>query len=295
MWAVAFLTLAVAAALPQGPTARLAVDDAYPAVGQVVHFNASASEGHDAGNGRIVAYRFTFGDGQGTAWQASPYAAHAYAAEGPYVANVTVTDNRDEHGTAGLTVHVGALPPPTGAPDLVPIQANVSPAAPRVNESVNATVVLLNRGGEAANAADLVAYDVAPNATAAVAATKPLPGPVAPSATMSVILGPFVLRVPGNHTLRILVTDVSPPENASGNHELDVRVTVLPASGSSPPGGGRGGGGPAISALAVGLGGAAVAAGIGAGYLFLRRPPRGPLEPPPPTPPDRSPPPLWPP
>ena len=69
VWAVAFTMLAVAAALPGGPTARLSVDDATPVVGQVVHFNASASGAHDAGNGRIVGYRFSFGDGQRTGWQ----------------------------------------------------------------------------------------------------------------------------------------------------------------------------------------------------------------------------------
>ena len=158
--------LAVAAALPEGPTARLTVDNAYPAVGEGVHFNASANEGHDAGNGRIVAYRFSFGDGQATGWQSSPYAEHAYAAEGSYAANVTVKDNRGEMGSASVTIQVGTPPPPpVQAPDLVPIQVQLSPAAPRVNESVNATVVVLNRGGDDGSARTVAAKDGAPKRT----------------------------------------------------------------------------------------------------------------------------------
>lgn len=296
VWAVALTMLAVAAALPGGPTARLTVDNAYPAVGEVVHFNASASEGHDAGNGRIVAYRFAFGDGQMTAWQTSPLADHAYAAAGTYVANVTAVDHRGETGTASATIHAGATPPPpTLTPDLVPIQARLSPATPRVNESVNVTVVVLNRGGTAANAATLVAYDVPQNASSAIVGTETLSGPVAASHSASAAIGPFVFHSTGNHTLRLVVMNVTPPETGTSNNELDLRIAVLPATAPTPPGGGGGGPGLTVSPLAIGLAASAVAAGAGAAYFFLRpRAPRS-LEPPPPAPPDRSPPPIWPP
>ncbi len=295
VWAVAFTLLAVASAIPEGPTAALTVDDAYPAVGQTVVFNASASSAHDAGNGKILAYRFAFGDGQGTGWQPSPLAEHAYAAAGTFVATVTVVDNRGEEGAASVTVYPGMPPPPpVNAPDLVPIQAQWSPASPEVNDSVNVTVVVLNRGGGNADAATLVLYDVPPNATAIMAGSAALPGPIAASQSASAVIGPFVVRASGNHTLRILVTNVTPAETSSSNNELDVRMMVLP---SPPPTGPGEGGGPefTVSPLAVGLGAAAVAAGVGAGYLLLRPLPPGPLEPPPAIPPDRSPPPIWPP
>ena len=293
VWAVAFTMLAVAAAIPEGPTAALSLDDAYPAVGQTVRFNASASSSHDEGNGRIVAYRFAFGDGQGTDWQSSPLADHAYALEGTFVASVTVVDNRGAKATAMATVHPGMPPPPpVQAPDLVPIQAQLDPAVPRENDSVNLTVIVLNRGGAGADSATLNAYDVPPNATAVLVATARLPGPLAASQTVSVEMGPFVARTVGNHTLRILVTEVVPSETDSANNELDLRMTVLPSSTPTNPGGG----GPpfALTPLALGLGAAAVAAGAGALLLFLRPPLPGPLEPPSPTPPDRSPPPIWP-
>lgn len=294
VWAVAFTMLAVAAAVPQGPTAALTVDDATPLVGQVVVFNASASTGHDAGNGRIVAYRFTFGDGQGTGSQPSPLADHAYAAAGTFVATVTVTDRRGAEASASVTVRPGAPPPPpVQAPDLVPIQAVPDSASPEVNDSVRVAVVVLNRGGAAANTASLEAYDVPPNGSTRRVGNATLAGPVAPSATVSLTVGPFVLRVAGNHTLRFVVANVTPAETNAANNELDLRLTVLPATAPPPHGGGNGGGG--VSPLAVGLGVAAVAAGVGAAFLFLRRPPRGPLEPPPASPPDRSPPPIWPP
>lgn len=295
VWAIAFTTLAVAAAIPQGPTAALTVDDAYPAVGQVVHFNASASLGHDAGNGRIVAYRFAFGDGQGTEWQPSPFAEHAYAASGGFVAAVLVVDNRGQEGAASVTVHAGMPPPPpVSAPDLVPIQAVVSPASPEVNASVNVTVVVLNRGGGAAAAALVIVYDVPPHAPEGRVGTVALPAPIVPSQTVSAVVGPFVARGLGNHTLRVVVSNVTPAETDTANNELDVRMAVLQSPAPTKPGGG-GAPGLVVSPLAVALTGAALAAGGGAAYLVLRPRPRGPLEPPSPTPPDRSPPPIWPP
>ncbi len=297
MWAVALTMLAVVAALPEGPTASLSVDDAFPLVGQTVHFNASASTGHDAGNGRIAAYNFSFGDGIGTGWQASPLAEHAYASSGAFVARVIVVDNRGGESAASVTIHPGTSPPPPAqAPDLVPIQAQLSPTAPRQNDSINVTVVVLNRGGSPATAANLTVYDVPENGSTILLGRVPLPSPVAVSQTVSAKAGPFLMTSAGNHTLRILVTDVTPAEMNSGNNELDVRMTVLPSVGPNPPGGGgAGGAGFAVSPLAVGLGVGGVAAGVGAGYLLLRPGSKPPLEPPPASPPDRSPPPIWPP
>ncbi len=288
--------LAVAAALPEGPTAALTVDDAYPLVGQLVHFNASASAPHDSGNGRIVAYNFSFGDGFGTGPQASALAEHAYAQAGTFEATVTVVDNRGMEGTASVTIHPGMPPPPpVQAPDLVPIQAQLAPAAPEANESANLTVVVLNRGGAGATAATLTAYDVPPNATAVRVGTVPLPVPIGPSQTASAVVGPFVFAVAGNHTLRILVTNVTPAETSSANNELDLAVRVPPSAGPRSEPVPNGGPGLVLTPVAIGLAAAGVAAGVGAGYVFLRPRSTPPLEPPPAGPPDRSPPPIWPP
>lgn len=290
VWAVAFAMLAVVAALPSGPAAVLVVDDPYPALGQAVHFNASSSTGHDAGNGRIVAYNFSFGDGFATGWQPSALAEHAYAAAGTFAASVTVADARGEESEAYATVQPGTLPPPSQAPDLVPIQAQLAPASPTVNDSLHLTVVILNRGG-AADAATVHAIDAPENASPSLVAAAVLPGPIPASGTVSAVLGPFALAEAGNHTLRILVTNVSPPETATADHELDLRVLVLPGS---PPANRGGGPAPSVSPLVLGLGAAAVAAAAGAALLFLRPAPPGPLDPPPPSPQDRSPPPIWP-
>lgn len=295
VWALAFTLLAVVAAIPEGPTAALTVDDPYPAVGQAVAFNASASAAHDAGNGKIIAYRFAFGDGQGTEWQASPLAEHAYAATGTFVATVTVVDNRGQEGAASVTVYPGMPPPPPGqAPDLVPIQALVSPASPQVNATVNMTVVILNRGAAAADAALVTVYDVPPNGSAALVGTVGLSAPIAPSETVSATVGPFVAQEAGNHTLRIVVTGVAPAESDTANNELDVRMAVRASPPPTKPGGGTGPG-LVVSPWVVGLSAAGVAAGVGAALFLLRPTPPGPLEPPSPTPPDRSPPPIWPP
>ena len=113
VWAVAFSLLAVVAATPRGPTAALSVDDVTPVVGQIVHFDASASVGHDEGNGRIVSYEFDFGDGDGTREQSSPMASHAYSLVGPKRATVTVQDARENEGSASVRIDVqaGSRPP----------------------------------------------------------------------------------------------------------------------------------------------------------------------------------------
>src|SRR3990172_1610738 len=82
VWALAFSLLAVVSALPGPPTAILTVDDATPFVREPVRFDASSSVAHDMGNGAITAYRFDFGDGTGTEWQASPFADHSYSLSG---------------------------------------------------------------------------------------------------------------------------------------------------------------------------------------------------------------------
>lgn len=292
MWTVAFATLAFVAAIPLGPTAVLTVDDAYPAIGQPVHFNASASTSHDSGNGRIVSFAFSFGDGFGSGLQSSPFADHSYGTAGVFVATVTVTDGRGQESMASVTVHPGTAPPPGGeTPDLVPIQAQLIPANPIANDSVNVTVVLLNRGAVAATGAAISAIDTPENGTPTRVASATLSTPVAASQTVSLAMGPFVAVAPGNHTLRIVVANVTPAEANPGDREFDLSFMVSSAGPPSNPSG------PAfaLSPLAVGLGGAAVAAGIGAALLLLRPRPPGPLEPPPANPPDRSPPPIWPP
>lgn len=296
MWAVAFSLLAVVSAIPGGPVASLTVDDAYPAVGQVVHFNASASRGHDQGNGLIVAYRFAFGDGQGTDWQSSPIAAHAYIRAANETARVTVVDRRNLTGTASVTVHVGsAVPPPVPAPDVVPVRVLLSPAQPHVNDSVDLTVDVLNRGTATASAAEVDAYDHRPDGSILFLGSVEIRDALPATQGASVRFPAFSAIQAGNHTLRIVVTNITPEPAATQGRELHVTMTVL-ASGGGPHNG-PGGGDSAfdVGPLAIVLSGAAVAAMAGAGYFLLRRPPKGPLEPPSAEPPDRSPPPLWPP
>ena len=112
VWAVAFEVLAVAAAIPGGPRAALVADDLSPIVGQTVHFDASASEAHDQGLGRIVAYRFDFGDGafaNGTA----AVVTHAYALPGTYLVTLNVTDDdgSTDSQLRGVLVRLPNAPP----------------------------------------------------------------------------------------------------------------------------------------------------------------------------------------
>ena len=141
MWAVAFSLLAVVAATPQGPTAALSADDVTPIVGQVVHFDASASVGHDNGNGRIVSFEFGFGDGNRTGEQSSPFASHGYSLVGPRQAIVTVEDARGNEGSASLRIDVQPAHPPTGTPDLTPQSAHTIPAQPIEGQTAILSIV----------------------------------------------------------------------------------------------------------------------------------------------------------
>ncbi len=292
VWAIAFFVLATAYAIPGGPAAALAVDDTSPFVGQVVRFDASASRPHDAGNGRIVGYNFSFGDGTSSGWSDADTAAHAYAEAGMIVASVTVLDARGLTGQASVTLWVGISPPPVGTtPDLVPLHATFMPAQPADGDTVTVSVTILNRGGAAAASATVDVTDVQPDGTTAFLRSSPLPGPVNASATVVFTSAPFRVSVVGNHTFSITVANVTPAEPASADHVLRMTLAVGPSGTGSP----LNAGGLSVSPIVWGLAAAGVAAGAGA-VFFLRRPrPPGPLEPPPAEPVDKSPPPIWPP
>ena len=291
VWAIAFSLLAVVSALPSGPSAALVVDTRTPFVAQVVGFDASGSLGHDQGNGRIVAYAFAFGDGGTTAWQESPFANHAYGTAGEYTGTVTVKDGRGLTGQASVSVSVRTAPSPGTSPNLVPIGASFSPAHPRVGDNVTLVVTLMNLGGATATNASVQLTDVRPSGTKLDLGLVPMPQPLAPRAMETITAPSFVAVEAGNHTLRIVVREVSPPEVGQGDNEYDLTMPVLPAGSPTP----NGGTAFPVDPLALGLIGLAVVSLIGALVFLLRPRPPGPLEPPPASPPDQSPPPIWPP
>lgn len=225
--------LAAASAVPEGPKVSLTVSPPIPTVDQTVRFNASASEEHDEGNGRIVGYRFNFGDGTGTDWQTSSTTTHAYTIAGNYTASVTAKDNRGLTGSASVRVRV--LPPPPPAPDVRPVLASLVPVRPAVGDFVNLTIVLLNRGTETAQTAAVVVTDLRPDGTTASLGSSAIPEPLAPSDVLPVVVGPFQASGAGNHTLRIRVTDVSPPEPNPGQGVLNLTMTVTASPPPPPP------------------------------------------------------------
>ena len=80
------------------PTALFMVNPVAAVVGEPIRFDATVSQDPD---GSVVAYAWDFGDG---ATAASPQADHAYATEGTYAVNLTVTD--DDGATASATQFV---------------------------------------------------------------------------------------------------------------------------------------------------------------------------------------------
>ncbi len=292
VWTIALFLLAVAAAIPGGPTAVLTADDLAPIVGQVVHFDASLSVGHDEGLGRIVSYSFDFGDGTTTAAQVTAFTSHAYADVGARRASVTVRDARSNEGTATLTVRVQPRPPPTGsAPDLTPSAAMANPASPIEGNLVGVSITIENRGGSVAESATIDVYDERPNGSTFAIGQTALSAPLPAGESTTVYSPSFVAVGVGNHTIRIVVGNVTPPETYTYDDVRTISMTVRSSNGPVGPNGSL----PLGTALLVaGLAAAGVAALVGAA-LILRRPREpGPLEPPPAEPPDRSPPPLGP-
>jgi len=292
-WAIAFSLLAIANAIPLPPTAVLEADDTSPAIGEPVHFDASRSIGHDEGNGVIVAYRFGFGDGSGTDWQASPFAEHAYDEAGSYFASLEVRDRRDLVGRATLEIRVWAVPPPTGPePDLAPVAASPSPPRPEEDDIVTVAVTIANQGGSAAQSASVDVVDVRPSGSEILVDSLPLDGPLAPGSTRVLTSTRFLAVGVGNHTLRIRIHDVSPKETRTEDNELEVPMEVRARTAG---GGDTGARGIVVDPVVLGLIGAAIVALVGALAVLARPAEERPLVPPPPEPPDRRPPPIWPP
>jgi hypothetical protein len=292
VWAIALSLLAVTAALPGPPDAALRADDLTPFVGEPVRFDATESAGHDSGKGRVVAYRFAFGDGAATDWQSSPFADHAYGASGPFDATVVVRDARGFTDGASVRIVVWDVPPPTGdAPDLEPIGGSVDPGRPQEGDIVRVSVTLLNRGGGNATAASVALEDHRPGGEVVSLGELSLGGPLGPAATRVLVSGPFLAVGVGPHTVQIVVRDVVPSESNATNNEFAFGFAVHEAGpvddGVEPDAG--------PSPLTVGLAFAAVLALAGAAAAMNRPRKPGPKEPPPATPQSREPPPPWPP
>lgn len=290
--AVALVGLAVVAAHSDDPHPILTVDDSHPLVGQVVHFHASQSDDEDEAV-KIVAYDFAFGDGPDTGWQTSADASHAYAAAGTYTATVTVKDKHGETGQASREIDVRALPVEQRAPDLVPASIAFSPTSPTAGDRVTVLVGLRNDGSATAQNASVRIFDIGPTGNVTTIGIVSLGGPVVPSASTIVRTAPFVANPAGNHTILVLVEDVSPAENGTSDNVLRATLFVAASPGSGGSGG-NGGGLPVSAIVAIALLGTAAVSAAGSLYLLRRRPTPGFLEPPPPEPPDFSPPPLAP-
>ncbi len=292
VWSIALFILAVAAAIPGGPTAALTADDMHPIVSQSVHFDASASVGHDQGLGRIVSYRFDFGDGAGTANQIPATAIHVYPDVGAHRATVTVRDARGNEGTASLTIDVRPEPTPTGPePDLTPSATSTDPASPLEGQVVSVSITIVNHGGATAESATIDVYDERPNGTTVAIGQVVLGEPLATGASTTVYSQSFLAVEVGEHTIRIVIGNVTPTESNTSDNSREIAMTVRPSMGPGPTGGEVPLG---TWAIILALLAAGIAALIVAATLLRRPRKRGPLEPPPVEPQDQSPPPLHP-
>ena len=114
---VALVMVSSAVAAPARPTASFSYSPPAPHAGAPVSFDASASR--DA-NGRIVSYRWDFGDGS-VQTHTSPVTTHTYLLPGTYTVTLRVSGQGgpNDTGTATRTLAVSALPaapPPSPQP-----------------------------------------------------------------------------------------------------------------------------------------------------------------------------------
>ncbi|PSG96983.1 hypothetical protein BRD56_07855 [Thermoplasmatales archaeon SW_10_69_26] len=85
------------------PVPALAAHPGQVDVGGRVVFDASGSQDDEG----IVAYNFTFGDGDGTGWRSSPRVTYNYEEQGVYEATVTVRDASGLQAASQATIAVG--------------------------------------------------------------------------------------------------------------------------------------------------------------------------------------------
>lgn len=90
------------------PVPALAAHPTKVAADERVVFDASGSSDDDD----VVAYNFTFGDGEGTGWRSSPRVTYAYAEAGVYDATVHVRDTSGLEASAQATIAVGPADDP---------------------------------------------------------------------------------------------------------------------------------------------------------------------------------------
>ncbi|OPY53985.1 MAG: PKD domain protein [Methanosaeta sp. PtaU1.Bin112] len=89
------------------PAAQFSVSLDVPAERENITFNASKSK--DIG-GKIVAYKWDFGDGNRTDSLSTPEILHSYARGGFYTVSLTVQDNEDTASTSSRNITINSLP-----------------------------------------------------------------------------------------------------------------------------------------------------------------------------------------
>lgn len=101
------------------PRVQPRLSDAYPAPGESLEVDLSASGGGSGGPPTL--YRVVWGDGNVSDWSATPVLTHAYAEAGPRTARMQVMTAGNQTGSALALIDVGGTPPIEPRP-LTPLQ-----------------------------------------------------------------------------------------------------------------------------------------------------------------------------
>ncbi len=102
-----FMDNTVTLTLLQAPTATFTFSPTAPLAGEIVSFDASASDDPD---GTIVSYLWDFGDGTNTT-ETSPIATHTYTEPETYTVTLKIVDSDGLTGTTTRDIEVAPQPP----------------------------------------------------------------------------------------------------------------------------------------------------------------------------------------
>src|SRR5437879_7607181 len=121
-------------------------------------------------------------------------------------------------------------------PALTPQSASTTPAEQIDGQIAIMSITIANHGNGTADAAIIDVTDQRPNGTTLAIGNASLPARLAPQDSVVVYSPTFVASGVGNHSLQILVSNVTPEEKDVEDNTLTIRMTVLPVNGP-PPGG----------------------------------------------------------
>ena len=196
------------------PVASFTFSPTSPVVGEVVLFNATASNDPD---GEIVSYAWNFGDGTTAVYvkdeNLTAVANHTYTAAGTYTVTLTVTDKDDLTDIAVTNVTVIIH-------DIAITNVTAFPDTAKIGESISINVTVMNEGTEKETFTVTVYYD---NTTIGTQSITELASGASQLLTFSWDTSNVTA---GTYIIKAVATPVADETDTNDNTFTDVTVTI---------------------------------------------------------------------